>query len=212
MRIGIIAEGTSDIAVIMNILKGITGLEYSQFVPLQPKTSFDRTHLAHLDPDQKGGWSLIKKECIEKNKIGPFFALSDSSQIVIHLDAAEAEDYPVVRPDKNYHEYCRTLRSRIVEKINEWLGEDFGQKILYAIAIEETDAWILVLFDLKPTCAYLNPKKRLGRALQKKNEDSTITFDNYLRLSKPIQKTKNHLTQNCSLELFCEDARNKIGV
>lgn len=217
MRIGIISEGKADIAVIVNILKGITGLDSSQFLPLQPKTSFDQTHLAHLDPDQKGGWSLVRKECLEKRKIDPFFSIEDNTHIVIHIDSAEAEDYPVTRPQKDYHQYCQVLREKVIEKIQEWLGKSFDDRILFAVAIEETEAWILVLFENSFSCQHVRPKERLQRVLQKQGENTTSNYENYLRLSKPFSKgkivnDKRILALNCSLNSFYIEARSKLGI
>jgi hypothetical protein len=211
MRIGIISEGGADTAVITNILKGITGLDSSNFVPIRPRLSFDNTTLQHLDPDQKGGWSLVQLECMEKRKIVEFFSLDDATHIVVHIDSAEADQYGVGRLDKNYHEYCAELRSQIISKIKEWLNQEYEEKMLYAIAIEEIDAWVLVMFHNKTTCEIVNPKAKLQYVLRKKNEDSTSNYKNYLRLTKLFSKKnalvkEGFLSLNCSLKMFYDDA------
>ena len=45
MRVGIIAEGRADLAVILNILKGRLGVDRSQVQPLRPEYDQDETDL-----------------------------------------------------------------------------------------------------------------------------------------------------------------------
>ncbi|CAL1519389.1 hypothetical protein [Chitinophaga sp. MM2321] len=211
MRIGIISEGGADTAVITNILKGITGLDSSNFVPIRPRLSFDNTTLQHLDPDQKGGWSLVQLECQEKKKIDDFFSLEDATHIIVHIDSAEAEQYGIRRSDKSHHEYCTELRTEIINKIKEWLNHKYEEKILYAIAIEEIDAWVLVMYHDKATCQITNPKGKLQYILNKKGEISTSNYKNYFRLTKPFSKKnalikEGYLDLNCSLKMFYDDA------
>jgi hypothetical protein len=215
MRIGIISEGPADIAVITNILKGVTGIDSNDIVPIRPLLKFDNTHLAHLDPGSFSTWSLVKEECVERKKIEQFLSLDDSTHVVIHVDTAEASNYGITLPSKKDHNYCETLRELVVEKINEWLENNFPNKILYAIAIEEIDAWVLVIYDKKVTCLVNNPKSRLQYVLNKQDENSTSDYSNYLRLSKPLAKKKEvergkFLDFNCSLRLFYEEVKSKL--
>lgn len=210
MRIGIISEGGADTAVITNILKGITGLDSSNFVPIRPRLSFDNTTLQHLDPDQKGGWSMVQWECQERKKIAEFFSLDDATHIVVHIDSAEAEQYGIRKLDKDYHEYCTELRTQVINKIKEWLNQEYQEKMLYAVAIEEIDAWVLVMFHNGSTCGIVNPKAKLQYLLGKKREDSTSNYRNYLRLTKPFSKKnalikEGFLSHNCSLKMFYDD-------
>lgn len=214
MRIGIISEGGADTAVITNILKGITGLDSSNFVPLRPRLSFDKTSLQHLDPEQKGGWTLVRHECQDGKKISDFFSLEDSTHVVIHIDSSEAELYGIKRPEKNYHEYCLELRNRIKQEIQIWLSYKYENKILYAIAIEEIDAWVLTLFSSKDTCSFPNAKRRLGFVLSKKGENTTSDYKNYYRLTRAFSKKDiagNAIKLNCSLNEFYDESLKNLG-
>lgn len=211
MRIGIIAEGGADIAVITNVLKGITGLDSSDFVAIQPRRSFDNTTLQHQEEDQKGGWTLVKKECEERKKMAQFFALEDSTHVVIHMDSAEAEQYGIKVEIEEYHAYCMEMRQQMVAKIKEWLNQEHTDKILFAIAIEEIDAWVLMLYNKhQNTCKVKNPKKRLEFELIKQREDFASNYKNYLRLTKPFSKKNalvkgKYLDLNCSLKIFHDE-------
>lgn len=217
MRIGIITEGHADRAVISNIIKGITGLDFSDMVPLRPIYNLDETDKASLKPENFSSWSIIKEECESKELIESFLALEDQSFVAIHIDSAESNHYGVSRPTIPKSDlYCDELRNLIITQINKWLNDDsLHEQLLYAIAIEEIDAWILTIYEAKKTCDSVSPKEKLSRILGKKNIDSTSNYDNYLSLSKPFTKQKeirkgDFLSFNCSLNAFCNEVEKKI--
>ena len=215
MRIGIISEGQADIAVLTNLLKGLTGLDSNDIVPLRPKLKFDKTHLAHLDPESHGTWSLVRQECIERKKIEDFLAVADNTHIVIHIDTAEATQFDVRPPIKNNHIYCEKLRALVINKIHQWLDFTHLEETIYAIAIEEIDAWLLPIFETKDSCLINNPKSRLQYILTKKGQDSTSNYANYLKLSIPLSKDREIvrgklLSKNCSLRLFYEEVKFSV--
>jgi hypothetical protein len=72
MRIGIIAEGTTDQAVLENILKGL-GYDESNLVLIRPDLSMDETDKQFYNIDTFGGWEYVKKDCIERTKLDDFF-------------------------------------------------------------------------------------------------------------------------------------------
>lgn len=213
MRIGIVSEGPADTAVITNILKGVTGMDTNDIVPIQPRLKYDKTHLAHLDATSFSNWSLVRQECMERKKIEEFLSLEDSTHVVIHIDASEASLYEIEIPPKDYHQYCTTLRQAVVDKIKSWLDHNFSEIILHAVAIEETDAWVLAIFETRTSCEVANPKKRLQFILSKKGENTTSDYANYLRLSKPFTKEKEiikRMDYNCSLRSFYEEVKQMM--
>lgn len=211
MRIGIIAEGKGDLAVIENVIKGITGFDSSNFFHLRPSDDLDETDLGRGDPT-RSTWSLVKKECVEKKAIERFLKLEDNKYIVIHLDTDRAQDYEIEIPERN-DIFCENLREKVIIKIKEWLGNEYLEKMLFAIAIEEIDAWLLTIHgNLKDTSLSPNPKKALSFSLAKKRVDTTSNYYNFLSLSKPFSKDKEvkkgkFLELNCSLRLFHEEVQ-----
>jgi hypothetical protein len=215
MRIGIIAEGKADLAVIENILKGAIGLESENVQYLRPELFYDETDLSQMPPEAYSSWTWVKKECETGDKIASFFEspVDEPRFIVIHIDAAEAQDYGVTKPQKKKNQnYADDTRELIVQKINEWLQQRYSNRILYAVAIEETDAWVLTLYLTGDTTRFENVKDKLNRDLSKdkklKNVLKQDTFVKYDELSRPLRKarTLNHSSkQNRSLELFCKN-------
>lgn len=214
MRIGIISEGHADRAVIENILRGLTNLDSSDIIALRPIYNLDETDKAHRSALTFSTWSVIKEECEERELIDGFLSVEDQDFVVIHIDTAEADQYGVKRPAKS-STYCHDLRSLVVDEINSWLKEDLSDQILYAIAIEEIDAWILTIYEKRDSTSSISPKEKLSRILARKDINSTSDYDNYLKLSKPLSKDREIkkeklLDYNSSLNAFFEEVKIKV--
>ncbi len=229
MNIGIIAEGKSDLAVISNVLKGKLSIDKADIEFLQPELDFDETDLENMSTNFSN-WELVKQACVEKKKLSDFFSIDEERLIVIHMDTAEAEEknYEVERPVKhgNIH-YSKELRKNVIGKVDEWLGNQFSDKLFHAIAIEEIEAWVITIYTDKggDTCKFNDPKRELNRILNRKftrKEKNTLRLDNELlkfeKLSRAFTKKRNlskFINRNESLRLFCEslerlkDARKK---
>jgi hypothetical protein len=208
MRIGIIAEGKSDLGVIDNVLKAATGLDTSNFFHILPSDELDETDLGLKTWST---WSLVRKECMEGSAIENFFQLEGNKCLVLHIDTDTAQEYEIIVPTRDVN-YCERIRESVIKKIKEWLNNRFENKLLFAIAVEEIEAWFLNLYinPKKLTDAIPNPKKALEFALNKIAENTTSNYENYQRLSKPFAKEKEinkYLAFNCSLRLFFEEAR-----
>src|SRR5690606_41608296 len=108
MRIGIIAEGSADLSVIENILKGVTSLDRSSFQPLRPSDKYDETDLNATDRRQST-WSLVKRDCVDGEVIEEFFKLEEAEYIVIHLDSDQAQEYKVLIPHSTTTFFSTTM-------------------------------------------------------------------------------------------------------
>ena len=214
MRIGIVCEGPSDMAVIVNILKGVTGLDTNNFVPLVPV--LDNTSKAHLNPDTFSSWSVVVAECQQKRKIERFFKQTDSAYLVVHLDTAEAESYGVEIPDIGDTDYCSKLRERVVNKIDEWLAGEYRDVTLYAIAIQEIDSWVITIYEQTDNCHIKDAKKVLQKIIKARKEKYSEGYEYYMAYSYDFRNSnktmkRGYLDYNCSLKLFWEEVREKIG-
>jgi len=215
MKIGVISEGHADRAVITNIITGITGIDKSDIEAIRPIYNLDETDKAIVNPKSFSTWSVVKEECVSRELIDGFLAFEGQDFVVIHLDSAEADQYGISRPEKNSESFCLELRGLIIEQINTWLNEDLSDSILYAIAIEEIEAWILPIFDKNDSVKSAQPKEKLDRICGKLGLDSTSNYANFLALSKPLSKTKEirkgrFLSYNCSLNAFYEEVQEKV--
>lgn len=214
MRIGIVSEGKGDRAVITNILVGLLEIDSSDIEPLRPQDHLDETDKAAVSSVTFGGWQGVKQECESRIQIDEFLAVKGQDYIVIHLDSAEADQFPVNRPSKTA-EYCSELRARIISKINSWLKEDISGNLLYAIAIEEIEAWILTIYDTGNSASSAKPKEKLSRVLGRLDKNSSSNYANFLQITKPFSqkkqsKKKEYYRRNCSLNAFIVEVQSKV--
>lgn len=214
MRIGIIAEGTTDQAVLENILKGL-GYDESDIIPIRPDLSMDETDKQFYNIDTFGGWEYVKKDCIERTKLDEFFMIADNQSIIIQVDTLEINQNKslIQKPQKqnnpNYaqelKEYAQTLRQSVIDIINGWLQNHYQEKLLYAICIEEMESWILTIYTKKDTLNAANPKETLKYVL--KGKLSVGDKDCYKEISKAFRKKKKLLLYsklNYSLQAFID--------
>jgi len=214
MKIGVICEGHTDRAVICNILKGFKGIDSSLIVPLRPDYSRDETDLAELPADSFSNWTIVKKECENRIKISNFLSIEGQDIVIVHIDSAESDEYGVPKPLKDAN-YSINLRANIITKINEWLDGQFHDEIIYAIAIEETEAWILTIYEDRDSSNSAKPKEKLKKVLSQRGVKYSQTPDDFKFISNQFTKKKNftkgkYLLFNKSLEEFCKEVENKL--
>ena len=227
-RIGIISEGIEDQGVIITILKAF-GFAGNDIIPIRPDLSKDATDLNA--PDRTiGTFQGVKNACLgkdgERADLDEFFFVANNKNIIIHVDTAEIEhhDFPFKRPVKvGNADYSTEMRSSLIEVIKGWLGNEYEDEIIYAIAIEEIEAWVLTAFEKKDTSSIGDSKGRLGKILSKKNLtykklklDPTKDKREYfqvitkeLKFHKP-KELRKHCTKNCSLSDFVLELEAKF--
>lgn len=215
MKIGVICEGHTDRAVIRNLLKGLKGIDSSQITALRPDYSVDETDISYLPTDNFSNWPTVKSECENRKKIDQFLSLEGQDFVIIHIDADRSHEYGVAKPNKQNVDYADILRASIILKINEWLDNKYPNEILYAIAIEETEAWILTIYEKKDSIKSANPKVKLGYILSKKGIHYAQTHADFFEISSGFSKKKNfdrngYLKYNKSLKAFCAEVGNKL--
>jgi len=243
MRVGIIAEGKSDRAVIENILCSVFGIDRESIQPIRPSDGTDETDLQQQKLNKYSNCALVKQECLERSKIRDFFSSPvDEGErlLVIHVDTAEIGRpntvLQSVRPPKTpparkskkkapnvatpvVPPYADTLRNNVIAEIDGWLQGQYKSQIRYAIAIEETEAWVLALYvdhDTvdHDTVNYDDPKKALhdflnrpnGMSKQQRSRHFNLDeYDRFDELSRGFRRKKTLLeaaANNRSLELF----------
>ena len=224
MNIGIIAEGNADLAVIENIL-ATRGIDSSQIIALRPELrvdEYDRNNPNIQNERTFGSWTNVMKDCKDKERavFEKFFFIETNKHIIIQLDTAETDKYEVSRPlnNKKDETYFTQLRQNVINKISEWLENNYQEQLIYAIAIEEIDAWVLTIYTNGRTDNITDPKSKLRYILTnefgiKKNK-KTPMFDYYYTLTEPFswkksKKGKNNINDaallNYSLLEFIND-------
>lgn len=217
MRVGIIAEGRGDLAVLRNILQGALGVDPDDVQFLRPEYDLDATDLHAMREGQFSNWGHVRAECLDRSKIRAFTGspVDEERLVVIHLDTAEAgqANYPVERPDRAAEDYAETLRGRVVTLIDAWLGGEFAAEVRHAVAVEETEAWVLTLHLRDDTARLPRPKERLRSELQRRDErewkrlSAMKEFQRSDRLSKDFRRRKTLdecAGRNASLRAFLE--------
>ena len=217
MRYGVIAEGRADVAVVRAVLKALKGIDGSEVVSIRPREQMDETD---LDEMQFSDWLLVLKSCEDEALLSAFFdAIEDDALLIVQIDTAEHTEvgYDVPSPlrerDMDWKAYSEELRRQVKLKIATLLPEAYRNKVAYAIAVEETDAWLLPLLDTssKETAQYANPKERLQKLVgQLKPKEQRAYVDtskknlNYGSIGKNLKKgIKQCRMKNKSLDLFC---------
>lgn len=224
MRIGIIAEGFSDILVVKSVLKALTGIDMSEMHAIRPIESFDETDLAEMN---FSNWQLVLESCKDESLISTFFEMFDGDNImIVHIDTAERGEvgYDIVEPQRTGHPdwkvYSNVLRDKVKSKVESLLPERFRNKVAYAIAIEETDAWLIPLFDSttnRDTASYVRAKEKLRTTISsiKRNSKYIDTKHNnldYANIGSEFRKRLNDARKrNESLNLFCIEVKNLIN-
>lgn len=225
MVIGIISEGTEDQAVIKNILKGVAKILDIEIdtLPIRPDLSKDETD-KHNNQQTIGTFQGVKNACEgvdgEREDFDRFFFIEDNEFVTIQLDTAEIENqnFEFTRPTKNNNSnYNTELRQNIIDLINTWLENNYENQILYAITIEEIEAWCLTIYEKKDSSISANPKNQLMRILSKKNikidgNNKATSFERKVSKGfKNAKKLQQYMVYNKSLEAFVNETISKLS-
>jgi hypothetical protein len=171
--------------------------------------------------EQRSNWLRVRDECRSADRIREFLALhaDDDPIVVVQIDAAEAAEpgYDVVRPDRAATDFAETLRTRVLACVDAWLPEEVRPRVRHAIAVEETDAWVLALFVAKDTATLPRPKETLERELNhpgspierdRKRFFQLDVFTQYDRLTRDLRKRRTLVgcaSRNVSLRMFLDE-------
>ena len=217
MRIGIIAEGPADVAVLTNVLRGALAIDSEAVRFLRPDLQADETDAHTQAPGRFSNFETVIEDCQQGELIEDFLTAEDEEGwVVVHLDAAEhyritfAPEVLAAHPEQT----PEAIRQRLCLQLARWLAPRHLPRICRAIAVHEMDAWVLPLFDekLRDTSAPRDAKGRLADALQRQDIDEqkygATTYARRLRLSKDLARRK-HLQRcaerNFSLRLFLDE-------
>lgn len=222
MRFGIIAEGYADVAVIKAVLKALIGIDGSDIIQLRPSEQFDETDLNEM---QFSNWNLVLESCQNEDLLYTYFeSFPEEALLVVQIDTAErgeAVPKPLRTKDTEWKTYSEQLFSAVKEKISQIIPNAYREKVAYAIAIEETDAWLIPLFDTshKDTAQHATPKEHLHNLIRKMDgkrrnryTDTIKKNLNYVNIGKELKRKSLTICRqrNRSLELFCAEIEEKL--
>lgn len=223
MRVGVIAEGFADVNIIKAVLKKLAGIDGSEVRMLLPQEQLDETDLSELN---FSNWQLVFNCCQDVDKLAPFFDdIEGAAVLIVHVDTAERglKGYDISEPQRtgvtDYAAYSEQLRVQVIQKLEKLIPEKYHQFVAYAIAIEETDAWLIPLFEnaAKDSASHAKAKETLSKLvgkdkkLQKAYTDTSKKSLNYKSLGKLFSKNLSVCrTRNKSLDLFCLEVEQKV--
>jgi hypothetical protein len=211
--IGILSEGRTDQEVIRQVLLGFFGrsdfLEINAFFP--PEVPLPG------EPEE-GGWTVLKRRLQDGHHRQ---ALQFNDYIVIHIDTDRCEDkgYDVSRrePTTGLDLEPDVLRKAAIARLREWMGSDFyekyGHKVLFAVAVNTIECWLLPLLEGKPAKQGKTAgcERAANEALKLAGRDS-LGYGNKLRRyaeeAEPYSKRKTLMAAgplNPSLRAFLDE-------
>jgi hypothetical protein len=215
INFGLITEGPTDQIVIDYILTGYFGDDNISVNPLQP--SLDETDIDRMGIE--GGWTLVFEYC-NSDDFKQAFSSNDYLIVQIDTDICEEVGYEVCRRnDEGVYLTSEELVRKVCEKIQSKIGEEFynnySERIIFAIAVDSTECWLLPLYynDARSgkTVNCLNTLNHVLPAI----EGFTIAkkdFDYYQTISKKYLKKKNLMASykaNPSFKIFMEELINR---
>lgn len=222
MKVGIIAEGPADVEVIRAVLATLVKLDRSDTISIRPDEQRDNTD---LNERNFSNWTLVLEECRREGTLSKFFDFVDEERyLIVQIDTAERGEvgYGVSVPQRtgnvDWKLYSSELRANVIRKIETTIGEKYRERLLYAVCIEETDAWLIPLFEIskKDTASKVRPKEYLQGMIGKlKDKHKYIDADkknlNYTVVGKLLKKKLNLCrVGNESLNLFCIDLEKSL--
>jgi hypothetical protein len=228
MRVGLIAEGRSDLAVLRNIVSGWLAVDLDAVKFIVPEYDLDESDRHEMTDAQRSNWLRVRDECVESARVREFLELhaDDAPIVLVQIDTAEASEkgYDVERPSADDVNFTETLRARTLERIKSWLPPDLHERVRYAITIEETDAWVLTLILREDTSRLPRPKERLKRELNRpgsvieRDRKRFFQFTAFKQadiLTKDFRKRRiltDCATRNGSLHAFLEELGDQGAV
>lgn len=225
VRIGIVAEGPSDLVVIRTLLgkyfqiKGIPNVELS-FVNLQP----------HIDNTSKsgyseGGWLMVYKWCLAnppqlRNSIffeKPIFAgdmdAFHVAGIVVHIDADICSELSDLFPGKELpaNPCAPEIRGEYVKSaLASWLWSDGGEidgRHILCPAVESTEAWLVAglsdeanpeaIEDVQRLLAQLDYSVVKGKVPPEKIKKPNKKIENYRNIAAVASIEVERIAERC---------------
>lgn len=213
LTFGLIAEGKTDQIVLRNILIGYFNDIDLIIRELQP--SFDVTEAAQMS--EFGGWYNVFHYCKSDFLLGAF---EQNDFVVIHLDTDRSYeknfDVPKI-PTENIQSFVARVKEKITKviqsNVEEYIYIQIVPRIIFAIAVDEIECWLLPLYyDDKIQSSTNNCLYKLSQKLPTHNIILKKERRVYERISKDLMKQKKLFQaypKNPSFELFVEDLSQK---
>lgn len=161
MKIGIVCEGISDYRVLRHITERYLRDADAYVIPLKPKETRQGKQ------DGFGGWQGVLEYIQGEDKMILEALKEGCAYVIVHIDTDVRELYGVSRDFETIEKLHEAVREMLADKIHP----DFDiEKIVFAIAIHETECWLLPFLsdDNKIACKTESCVSALNRLLKDK--------------------------------------------
>ena len=164
--IALFCEGASEIRMLNYIITRYLGDEF-EVNPIQPKLNSVGRQA------NEGGWLEVLNHCNDE-EVKYVFATNDFLVIQIDTDTCPLANYDVDIYDENHQKVpddvlYERVKNRLLLNISENIQNQYADRILFSICINETECWLLPLYyenDAKKRCATTNCIHILNQRLQ----------------------------------------------
>lgn len=165
MRIGLIAEGASELRILKHIIGRYLGSDH-EVNEIQPRTNPDGSQ------EGEGGWTRVIQTFEHEGTVRD--ALIENDYVLIQIDTDQAQIAPFsVNILNEYGQCCSSdilygrVRERIMDHIPNLTDEE-RSRVLLVICIHEIECWLLPLYyDDNKRCKTTQCVKYLNDALIK---------------------------------------------
>ena len=208
---GLITEGATDQQVIQAVLDGFFDPEEIDTRPFLPV--YDNTHKHQVE--SFSNWQLVLEYCASP-KFAEAFPFVD--YIVVQVDTDQCDDpkFGVSKHEEGKllppFEIAARVAAKLQEKIGDTVWNRFHERIIFAVAVDTIECWLLPLYaEGKDKAKLLNCMKVLNRALSKKDEHTINPQEKeprlYAKLARPYSRKRvltRHSGENPSFAIFIE--------
>jgi Domain of unknown function (DUF4276) len=216
LTFGLITEGVTDQAVLKNILIGYFNDPDLTVRELQP--TLDATDASQMSTF--GGWYNVFLYC-QSDYLKGAFEQNDFLIIQIDTDCSHEQHFDVpIQRDEPITTFIQRVQNRFKSVISTQFGADFyelyAQRIIFAVAVDEIECWLLPLYYTDKTqsavnnCLFkLNQKLSEKDKINPQNKDKRI----YQRVSRDFMKAKvfqQTYSKNPSFKFFVEELLIKV--
>jgi len=213
-RFGIVSEGVTDQAVLETILTGCCGQDI-ELSPLQPLG--DETHRGQKE--SFGNWLAVLEYCAS-GEFEAAFQFVDYVIVHIDTDVCEETHFDVPRRENGEDLSPLDLINRVAQKLQQQIRpkvwEDFHECIIFAIAVDSIECWLLPLHARDPyKTRYQGCLSTLSHHLKLKNLRVNLgsrNYRDYQEVSKGYSKrrTLRECYQlNDGLQVFIEGLQER---
>lgn len=210
MTFGIVSEGPTDQVVIEYILAAFLENRGLPVARLQPREG------------QAGTWDKVFRYCASDEFKGAFTTLD---YVIVHIDTDfmkgknVAANYKIDLKKLDTRQTIQAFHEKFQELIGEFFYERFKDQIIFAVAVNRMECWLMPLcFDDKAMAAQTKNCDKAINQLLSKQKGYAIKLkraEHYQEIMEKIEgksSVLHYAEKNPSFQIFVEELEAKVTV